>query len=919
MIYLPKNYLKANSLYLMSKGYTEVPIELKECVKLRALNLRDNPLKGLPLWLKDLPLLSTLIIGHESQVPIPDWLGEMQQLEELTISYNELKEVPPCIAQLKNLKKLNLRVNQLDQLPAFLFELPLLQELNIGENQITAIPEQIGQLQQLRQLRIQHNPITHRLPNSMAQLKRLEQIYWTGVPIQQLPSSILFLPNLNPYTFLDGNRNEELERLIKRFRKLKPIISPEEILGLMPYLEFSNESLYGRHPKAKHPIILNKRFTNFFHRTHKQTISPEDRQTLFQLIIQHEDIQELSRAELYRLYNIPIAISQAAIIKQLPNSFPTLADKELNEKAQLSLKGEFAEPASIHLKLDAGIIPYQINEIGAETTHVLISTENVKLKVDEQRLDLVFINQSQLQDYWNSVEMPYLLDKTEVDAESMVQIRELLTHKEDQNVLLGLQMLEGLGLPDELVTYVFCNYKISPNRYIQQQTKWLLQHFGSEKLRANLEMELSLAAWGMKGKEVESRVQYWVEIADLDAFAIYYYLYKKDKLTVDYLFNYEGGEEQIVRDALIDLVKGDELVIEHFTHLKKLPHFVYELKEIGGLKLNRSEMTSLPDGISQWTQLKSIVLTSNSKMFELPSDFTQLHNLEQFVIEGSALHQLPEDIGTLTKLKKVILYVCYQLKIIPDSFFQLPQLETLHLKNTGITTPIYQIEQLQTLKELVLKEFRFDIIPFQQIYNLKKLEELVISDIYKKRNEIPEYIPDGIAQLTRLNSLAFFNSPINQLPTDLGELQHLEKLEIANCHQLETLPDSLGELSQLNYFRLYADKIDRFPLQIYQLKKLETLDLDHSQLRELPDGIGALQQLKILKLRNNHLTKLPEDIGLLQQLKELDISHANNLRTIPKSMYQLQQLRLIKARGLSQKIVHRLKKNLPNCNVDIMA
>ncbi|KAJ8579274.1 hypothetical protein M405DRAFT_690082, partial [Rhizopogon salebrosus TDB-379] len=67
------------------------------------------------------------------------------------------------------------------------------------------------------------------------------------------------------------------------------------------------------------------------------------------------------------------------------------------------------------------------------------------------------------------------------------------------------------------------------------------------------------------------------------------------------------------------------------------------------------------------------------------------------------------------------------------------------------------------------------------------------------------------------------------------------------------------------------------------------LNLDHDELRTLPDSLGELSHLRYLSCYDNKLVSLPATIGLLQCLETFD-AHNNTLTELPVSLWNCASL-----------------------------
>ncbi|VEU43083.1 unnamed protein product [Pseudo-nitzschia multistriata] len=94
--------------------------------------------------------------------------------------------------------------------------------------------------------------------------------------------------------------------------------------------------------------------------------------------------------------------------------------------------------------------------------------------------------------------------------------------------------------------------------------------------------------------------------------------------------------------------------------------------------------------------------------------------------------------------------------------------------------------------------------------------------------------------------------------------------------------------------------ITELPTEIGHLTSLEKLDLYLSRLIELPSEIGHLTSLKKLDLYGTYITELPTEIGHLTSLTSLDLSFTP-LTTLPTQICDLTSLKNLNPKGLCRK------------------
>ena len=162
-------------------------------------------------------------------------------------------------------------------------------------------------------------------------------------------------------------------------------------------------------------------------------------------------------------------------------------------------------------------------------------------------------------------------------------------------------------------------------------------------------------------------------------------------------------------------------------------------------------------------------------------------------------------------------------------------------------------------------------------------------------------IPPEIGNLTHLTTLDLsgnigLSGPI---PPEFGNLTNLTEFSFS-WTELTSLPSTVGRLARLE--RLEAQKsrlTGPIPPELGNLANLATLDLQRNRLSgPIPPELGNLTRLARLDLWLNHLSgPIPAELGNLVNLKHLVLAENNLTGPIPHSFVQLDQLSVFVIRG----------------------
>jgi internalin A len=309
-----------------------------------------------------------------------------------------------------------------------------------------------------------------------------------------------------------------------------------------------------------------------------------------------------------------------------------------------------------------------------------------------------------------------------------------------------------------------------------------------------------------------------------------------------------------------------------------------ELDLSGGGTLNA--LISLPESLSQLTQLEKLVLARNL-LTELPPWFRKLTKLRDLNLSDNKLTVLPQSFGELSNLESLDLSFNH-LRYLPQSFVQLHKLKDVHLSHNQLHYLPPQLGALTELTALAVNNLPLIALP-EWLSNLGQLQILNASG-----TKITT-LSDSVRQLKWLKHLNFQRSKLTQLPDWLGELAELESL-VVSYNGLKKLPDSLGSLHRLKLLYVHNNQLSGLPNTLEELAMLKDLWASENQLVFLPESIGKLAALETLDLDGNRLRELPQSLGQLKKLARLDASE-NKLESLPRSLSQLKFLKQLFLHG----------------------
>lgn len=241
--------LKINSLNLK-----ELPTELFLFSNLEALDISDNPFIDLEKLINDLnkfPKLELLAMNHCGIKELPENIKLLHQLKGLALNQNVSLVEVNSVGQLKNLRYLDLSANKkLKDLPETIINLKCLEQIVLGGSGFIRLRDELSKCTNLKEITANACNIKE-LPFNIGNLKKLKKLNLGANRIEAIPESIGELDqliNLN----LGTNDITNLPQSITKLRKLYSIslelnrfkTFPFEVLELksLRYLDLHNNN-----------------------------------------------------------------------------------------------------------------------------------------------------------------------------------------------------------------------------------------------------------------------------------------------------------------------------------------------------------------------------------------------------------------------------------------------------------------------------------------------------------------------------------------------------------------------------------------------------------------------------------------------------------------------------------------------------
>ncbi|KAL1223802.1 Protein VARIATION IN COMPOUND TRIGGERED ROOT growth response [Cardamine amara subsp. amara] len=305
-------------------------------------------------------------------------------------------------------------------------------------------------------------------------------------------------------------------------------------------------------------------------------------------------------------------------------------------------------------------------------------------------------------------------------------------------------------------------------------------------------------------------------------------------------------------------------------------------KTLVKLKMQCSKLEKLWEGVVSLPCLKEMDLMGSHNLKEIP-DLSMATNLEKLDFEHCwSLVELPSSIRNLNKLLKLNMGNCSSLETLPTGF------DLKSLDNLNFT----KCQELRTFPEFstnisVLHLYQTNIEEFPCNLHLENLVDLGISkeESDGKQWEGVKPLRPFLAMLSpTLTKLELEYIPsLVEIPSSFQNLNHLKKLSISYCRNLETLPTGIN-LRSLNRLDLCGcSGLRSFPEISTNISRL---DLDETGIEEVPWRIEKFSNLYYLSMRDcKRLKCVSLHISKLKHLEKVYFSDCVALARVDLSGY----------------------------------
>ncbi|WCJ30634.1 Disease resistance protein (TIR-NBS-LRR class) family [Euphorbia peplus] len=253
----------------------------------------------------------------------------------------------------------------------------------------------------------------------------------------------------------------------------------------------------------------------------------------------------------------------------------------------------------------------------------------------------------------------------------------------------------------------------------------------------------------------------------------------------------------------------NHLVLLSFQDCKKLK---YLPGSIGGLvmleKLNMSgcfKLEYVPKSIGCLLHLVFLNFHNCENLTSIPGSVGNLKSLKELNMSGCSkledcknLTSFPKEILGLRLLRELNMSGCSKIEDLPDSLGNLKSLVVLNLDGTAISTLPENIQTLNALTTLSLRDcprvFSRQKNPYIISFFPFSLKELDISFC----KILDDVIPQDLQGMVHLEELKLSGNDFTSLPNSICSLTKLSALKLDDCRRLISIPQLQSSISSLH-------------------------------------------------------------------------------------------------------------------------
>lgn len=540
-------------------------------------DLKD--LKAIPEAIEYLSELEELYIRNCYNVrTLPNGIGHLQELKVLQINRVRLRTFPSSFDALRNLERLTVNGYALPNKMNWdaLADLEQLSYLNLDVSleRIKKLPESIRSLQNLKQLSILNNKLED-LPMWLTELSKLEILDCGGNSFKDIPTAI--------------TKIKSLKRLSIDARLLNQVPIGLADLDANIELKITNKGIQ---------VYTKVRSIEQFWKRNRQAKFTKKYKRFVLGLIQEEKLNpSITNKDLYAVLNCGVQdlLTQALSLLEQRIQAKEIGKEQAFQKGQAILFNGKLNTSTNRLKNRLKDLGFQtVSKLNSKVKHVVLG-KAPKIKTYQELANCQLWTETVLIEQINQLETPYLLtQKGEEQVNSIENIRALLMSQNEDNVLLGIELLENGGCPKELFTTVFLVYKCKSTAAIRKAILRLMGQYASSDYIDALKKRSDITNSHVYEATHCKNLEYYHQKADLDLKELCFYLWDNYKLGVVFSLKYLPSADKL---TYLENMMSEQQLMLRARQLTDLPPELGQLKELLVLDIVDNPIEYFPEAL----------------------------------------------------------------------------------------------------------------------------------------------------------------------------------------------------------------------------------------------------------------------------------------------------------------------------------
>ena len=315
-------------------------------------------------------------------------------------------------------------------------------------------------------------------------------------------------------------------------------------------------------------------------------------------------------------------------------------------------------------------------------------------------------------------------------------------------------------------------------------------------------------------------------------------------------------------------------------------------------KYNKKDIEAYKNDIKTLEKIRYAYIKINKdiNLEEVIDDLSLCPNIELIKFDNGKLFgsdttkiNFPKNLNKLSKLKNLIFYSFHNWDY-DKGFYELKKVKSL--KGIAFYSFSPTILMNKNFQELKLKDLAFIARNIPQIPENNTFENLILKcDYYpnKKKQYLKTLSKNNLKKLHLSISFENLNDSI------LKELKHLQGLEKLTINSPIKNSDSffkiIGENNpKIKELKLANCKLDSLSENIKCFKNLELFYSSNNKFKKLPKSFYDLKNLKRVEIQGSNIISIDNEIDKLSSLNTLKLYY-NRIKILPKSIGKLKLLK----------------------------